>query len=174
MSTPSHLARHNITVLNQGLQLLSRLDDGQYTRVQPPVYTSCVGAHFRHALDHYINLLSGWPGGEVNYHERMRERGVEEHRRFAMEKIEHLVRGLSAITEADVENELRVKVEEEDPHAESDRWTRSTLHRELDFLLSHTIHHYALIALILRTQGVDPGPDFGVAPATLRYWQTQS
>jgi hypothetical protein len=42
--------------------------------------------------------------------------------------------------------------------------------RELQYLLSHTIHHYAIIGSILRAQGVEPGPDFGVAPSTLRHW----
>jgi hypothetical protein len=39
----------------------------------------------------------------------------------------------------------------------------------LQFLLSHTVHHFALMALILRAQGADPGDDFGVAPSTLEH-----
>jgi hypothetical protein len=50
-------------------------------------------------------------------------------------------------------------------------WGRSSAERELQFLLSHTVHHYALIALMLRTQGYEPGAEFGVAPSTLAYWK---
>lgn len=48
-------------------------------------------------------------------------------------------------------------------------WVLSTLERELQFLASHTVHHYALIALTLRAQGVTVGTDFGMAPSTLRH-----
>jgi hypothetical protein len=50
----------------------------------------------------------------------------------------------------------------------------STALRELQFLVSHTVHHYAVIALILRARGLEPGPDFGVAPSTLKYEQETS
>jgi hypothetical protein len=52
-------------------------------------------------------------------------------------------------------------------------WSRSTAARELQFLVSHTVHHYALIAFILRANGIDPGADFGVAPSTLAHRKSQ-
>jgi hypothetical protein len=45
--------------------------------------------------------------------------------------------------------------------------------RELQFLASHTVHHYALIAHLARDRGVGVAPEFGVAPATLDYWASQ-
>jgi hypothetical protein len=35
-------------------------------------------------------------------------------------------------------------------------------------LCSHAVHHFALIAMILRAHGIDVDPKFGVAPSTLR------
>ena len=52
-------------------------------------------------------------------------------------------------------------------------WTESSLERELLAVMSHTVHHYALIAIALRLGDFDPGVGFGVAPSTLRYWQEQ-
>jgi hypothetical protein len=43
----------------------------------------------------------------------------------------------------------------------------------LQFLLSHTIHHYALIASLLERRGVrvrDELSGFGVAASTLEHW----
>ncbi|MFW6292999.1 MAG: hypothetical protein ACOC7V_11860 [Spirochaetota bacterium] len=40
----------------------------------------------------------------------------------------------------------------------------STVERELAMLASHTVHHYAIIALILRIQDVPVPEEFGVAP----------
>jgi hypothetical protein len=42
--------------------------------------------------------------------------------------------------------------------------------RELGMLLSHTVHHYALIAMLLRARGIEPPADFGVAPSTRAHW----
>ena len=54
---------------------------------------------------------------------------------------------------------------------EAPRWAPSSVARELQFLVSHTVHHYAVIAAMLRPQGIEPGVDFGVAPSTLKYEQ---
>ncbi|MBP6670575.1 MAG: hypothetical protein KA180_14065, partial [Gemmatimonadales bacterium] len=47
-------------------------------------------------------------------------------------------------------------------------WSDSSVKRELQFLVSHTVHHYALIKELLRREGFDPGAEFGVAPSTLQ------
>ena len=44
--------------------------------------------------------------------------------------------------------------------------TTSTVGRELMFVISHTIHHNALIARLLDERAIDMGPRFGLAPAT--------
>ena len=49
-------------------------------------------------------------------------------------------------------------------------WADSSVERELQVLLSHTVHHYALIAVALRLHGHPVDEEFGVAPSTLRYW----
>ena len=45
----------------------------------------------------------------------------------------------------------------------------STLECECHFVLSHTIHHMALIALLAQRDGDDVQEAFGVAGSTLRY-----
>ena len=54
------------------------------------------------------------------------------------------------------------------------RWIVSTISRELQYLASHTVHHYALIALHLRDAGFTTDPDFGVAPSTLKHREAQA
>jgi hypothetical protein len=48
---------------------------------------------------------------------------------------------------------------------------RSSISREIEFVHSHTVHHHALIAEKLSSQGIETGRYFGVAPSTLEYWQ---
>ena len=52
-----------------------------------------------------------------------------------------------------------------------DPFLMSSVGRELLTLSTHTIHHFALIAITLRAHGVAVDPDFGVAPSTLRHRQ---
>ena len=45
----------------------------------------------------------------------------------------------------------------------------STFERECHFVLSHTVHHMALIALLAQCRGYCVHEEFGVAGSTLRY-----
>ena len=45
----------------------------------------------------------------------------------------------------------------------------SSIGRELQALSSHTIHHFALMAMTLQALGFQLDRDFGMAPSTLRY-----
>jgi hypothetical protein len=74
------------------------------------------------------------------------------------------------------ENDVRVR-EDHDVlvRAEAgDDWLPSTVSRELQALSSHTIHHLALVAIILRLQGIRLDPDFGMSPSTLRHHAASS
>ncbi|UCF67889.1 MAG: DinB family protein [Acidobacteriota bacterium] len=57
------------------------------------------------------------------------------------------------------------------PPVDRRTWSRSSVGRELRFLLSHTVHHFAIIGLMLRMLGGEPPAAFGVAPSTLDYWK---
>jgi hypothetical protein len=52
-----------------------------------------------------------------------------------------------------------------------DLWCPSSGLRELEFLQSHAIHHYALIAQRLSAVGFAVPEDSGVAPSTLEHWR---
>ncbi len=45
----------------------------------------------------------------------------------------------------------------------------STLGREISYAVMHAVHHYALIGIMCRLQGVEVPKGFGVAPSTQRY-----
>ena len=70
---------------------------------------------------------------------------------------------------------MRVEKIEGDALAEEDNpeFSRSSVLRELQFLVSHTVHHYAIIKLHLQLQGCDTARlvSFGVAPSTQSYRQ---
>jgi hypothetical protein len=80
----------------------------------------------------------------------------------AAAKICTILRRLEALTFLE-DHLLEVRVENGDGHL------TSSVGRELQALSSHTIHHFALIAVTLRLHGIQVDPIFGTSPSTLRY-----
>lgn len=165
--TTSGLIADNLAALRQAADLLERLDDETFGKNNHALALSSVGGHLRHCLDFYQNFLAGLAVGRINYDHRERDERIEKSRLFAMAKIKSVIEGLSQMGAAELEALMEVSAETPD----ASEWSHSSVKRELQFLLSHTIHHYALVAVALRAQGFDPGGDFGVAPSTLRYWR---
>jgi len=163
----SYLIDDNIETLKQGIGLIARLDDRLYTQPNPELSLSGAGAHFRHCIDFYHSFLAGVGSGRINYDLRERDERLERNRLFAIARLNAVIEGLSRSPVIEDDRAIETLLE---GSLDSD-WSISSLKRELQFLLSHTIHHYALIALALRSQGFDPGAEFGVAPSTLRHWR---
>lgn len=170
-TTDDHSTRRliddNIEALKQGIELIARLDDRLYTQPNRELSLGGVGAHFRHCIDFYHSFLAGAESGRINYDLRERDERLEKNRLFAIAKLNALTVDLSRVSVMEDGRMFETLLE---GSSDSD-WSTSSLKRELQFLLSHTIHHYALVALTLRSQGFDPGAEFGVAPSTLRYWR---
>ena len=175
------LALLNVTLLHQGRKLIEAMSDEAFTVAIPPLSNHGVGCHFRHCLDYYQCFLDGVEAGRINYDHRRREPRLETERGYALGVIDHTVERLEAAT-ATGDRPLAVSgdsagappLAEEGSAGDGLIWSRSTLLRELQGLVSHTVHHYALISMLLRTLHIDPGPEFGVAPSTLEHWKEQT
>lgn len=158
--------------LTQSIALLERLDDKSYTGTNGLPVASGVGAHLRHCIDFYECFLRGAKTGRVNYNERTRENLIETDRNFAITKLRIIISELEFLS-LEEDAALYVCIENGDAENPSS-WCRSSFGRELQFLLSHTTHHYALIALMLKLQGQTVDERFGVTPSTLKHWKTQN
>ncbi len=163
------LIRDNCDFLKQGIDLLERHSNETYVKSDVRSFGSSIGSHIRHVLDHYASFVAGIESGVVNYDARVRDTADENDARSGIERAKHLLRELERATlDPNQEVNVIVSANTEDDDARS----RSTFGRELKFLASHTVHHYALIAIASRMQGIDPADTFGVAPSTLKYMQT--
>lgn len=156
------LIAENIKALREAQKLLECMDDRTFTNVDAPTFTSSIGAQLRHCLDFYQCFLSGVKNGQVDYDLRERDEVTEHSRARALERITTTTELLWKLSLADEAATLRVK-------QDSPYWSTSSLRRELQFLLSHLVHHQALVAVMLRVQGFVMNEDIGVAPATLAY-----
>lgn len=172
MSLP--VVEQNLHFLRQGAALLRQFDDGTYARpTSDRPRAAGVGPHLRHCLDFYRCFLRDLDGGRIDYDLRDRQPELETSTAAARTAIGSIMADLFLIEPEQGSREILVhhdEVAEEEP---TTSWQRSTVARELRFLASHTVHHYALIAHLAREQGIEPGDEFGVAPATLEFWATQ-
>ncbi len=162
----------NLAFLQQGIALLEQLTTEQFRHSNPPLYIGGIGPHLRHCLDHYHSLIDGLGTGHIDYDIRQRDPRIEEDPAFAIDIIQQLSEGLSALNQE--HDDLRLDVKMDCGTVEDEPWASSSVKRELQFLISHTVHHYAIIAMICRDQGIEPDPGFGIAPSTLKYQRTQS
>ena len=167
------LVAQTLEVLGQGRELLAQLDDESYARREPVVSEGGIGSHVRHCIDFYRSFLEGLERGEVDYDLRGRSASVETDRGLAAREWEGVVTALTALEGSfAAEDALRVRMERDARGAAGvASWSSSSVGRELRFLLSHTLHHYALIAVILRLAGRPVRDGFGVALSTLRHWE---
>ncbi len=156
----------NIAALEEGAELLSVLKGSQYTEGYKPAFHSTIGAHFRHVLEHYRCFLRQRESLQFCYDSRERDQSLETDIKYAKRTINELIQGLKNIQSS--EFELAYEIVDE----QSQGPVKTNLQRELLFLQSHTVHHYAIIGAMTRAFGNHTDDEFGVAIATRTHQRT--
>ena len=160
----------NRGLLNQACTLIDSIPPPVYAEALPDLGLASFGSHLRHILDFYCQLLTGICGnGSVNYDQRERRLEIEEDPAAGRARLEEILGELDRLRTSQTQD-LRVRCDALPIHPDQDPFTASSLERELQSTLSHTIHHFALMRVGLRARGIFPMEDFGVAPSTLRHW----
>lgn len=161
------LIQINIRWLRQALRLLEIVDDTTYRATR-------AGAHLRHVVEFYQSFLAGLEFSHIDYDARKRDQAIERSRDAAASAIRAIIHALETDPELAGERLVWVRMEDAEANGVRDGFMESSISRELQVLSSHTVHHFALIAMMLRAQGVQLDADFGVAPSTLRYRAVKS
>jgi hypothetical protein len=178
-----YLITINIAWLHQAEALLTRINDGVY-KASPSslaphkasVYQemSTASAHLRHILEFYECFLAGLVGRRIDYDDRKRDLAVETSRQAAQARIRLLIHRLETEPALRIDSMVSVRIEDSAGSRLPEPFLVSSVGRELQVLSSHTVHHFALMAMTLRALGVFIDPDFGVALSTLRYRASQA
>jgi hypothetical protein len=158
----------NCDTLEQSRLLLALLDDDDYGRKHPFCFHSSIGGHYRHVLDHYFSFLKGGVQGIVSYEARDRDPRLETESAYASRRAQEVCEALRSLNRQQLRRPLLMR-SEFGRQAEEQSYAPSSQLRELEFLLSHTVHHFALIGAICGVEGIELPPDFGLAPSTLRH-----
>jgi uncharacterized damage-inducible protein DinB len=130
--------------------------------------SSSIGAHIRHIFDRFHCLFAGLADASIDYDARKRDSEIEENVEAAMFALESIARRVEQLRQLPFSNELigvRESVLSSGPAVE----ITSTLERELMGLVTHSIHHLAIIALLAKSFGHQMDSDFGKAPSTIVY-----
>ncbi len=133
-----------------------------------PPYQRPVGAHLRHVIEHIESLLDARGAATLDYDDRPRDLLLECEPRFARERLRMLQQRLAALRGDDLERPLRLSGRA-GLAGELAFEVSSTLGRELAFVASHTVHHYALLVAHCARRGLPLPADFGKAPATVAH-----
>lgn len=158
----------NLHVIRQAINLLPALGGERYRRKLPVCYHASIGAHLRHIIEHFQGFLDGLETDRIDYENRPRNREIEADPEAALDALAMVTERLGNLRTCSTNHTLGVAAETVPGFV-----TSSSVLRELEFLLSHTIHHYALIGTLARLQGFEPEITFGLAPSTLRYQEKE-
>ena len=157
------LLRYNIDVLDQGLKVIDA-----HAAAPGSDYASHTGPHLRHIIEHYEALTLHIATRSVDYDTRARDRGPEQDPQLAAARIKALQQQLAMLDTRNIEAPIAVHLRG-GLSGEENFVSYSTLARELLFVASHAVHHYALIQVHCKAQGICLGQDFGKAPSTVRH-----
>ncbi len=171
------LAEENIQLLTQAIDLVQQLSSEQFC-YKDYVAQSSIGKHLRHILDFYAAFFHGLSAvqkqlREIDYDQRNRDPQLERDPR----SFEYQAREFQArLSRLDSENSLPMSVQVNSCEGLSGKHSSagSGIARELQFLLGHTIHHYAIINLVLRLQRIPVPEGFGTSYSTCLYQQSQA
>lgn len=158
-------------LLRQLADLVESLSDAKYSQKPVGVVTNSIGGHVRHNLDHIDALLRGLRAGDICYDHRDRGTDIETDRAEALAAISRLEREVDEFPweEAPAELELTALLAPDLPPLR----VATSPGRELAFVVSHTIHHNALIGVMVKLLGGVPPADFGYAPSTVAHLRSQ-
>lgn len=156
-----------LSVLNQIYDLISQLNDAEFTAALELLNGNTIGKHVRHITEFFDLLISGCVFGVINYDLRKHDELLETSTKAAMAKIEKLKSSISTLS-LDEELILEVNYTSNDEEKET---IKSSVGRELAYNIEHAIHHMAIIKIAIWTvfPKVILADHFGVAYSTVRY-----
>jgi hypothetical protein len=149
--------------------VLSMMDDKQFSKPLNIFSGSSIGMHARHTIEFYQCLLFQYEKDPIiNYDKRKRDPLLENNLKYFTNTIIQLITKLAELDKSSLDTPLSITNDCE--HYSADIIS-SNLARELHYNLEHTIHHAAFIkiGILSLMPDVQLPKTFGIAPSTLRH-----
>jgi hypothetical protein len=149
--------------------VVTLLDDAQFSKPLTIFSGSSVGMHARHIIEFYQCLLFQYGNGQVvNYDSRKRDLLLQSKLEYFTLMVNVLIETIENFDKDSLEGPLSITNDCEHGEAEL---ISSNLARELHYNLEHTIHHAAFIKIgvLCFMPDAELPKTFGIAPSTLRH-----
>jgi len=166
------ITKATIEVLDQGLTVLEKISDSDYTTKLELVYNGTIGGHYRHILEHFTTLFESHAEGFVNYDLRKRDLQIETSRTAAITATQNLKAKWQELNSELYGQSLEMngKLSHE---IEESMMIQTTFGREVVYSIAHANHHYAIIGVMCAILECPTDGEFGIAPSTTRHREKQ-
>ncbi|MBV6879985.1 DinB family protein [Epilithonimonas ginsengisoli] len=154
-------------ILTEQQNLLKKISAEIYTQSIPSLDGSTIGGHTRHIIEFLEILLNSYHTNEINYDERQRNLELEKNPEKAMEVISEILSNIDLSNKNLILKQTVGTVSLEIP---------TNFYRELLYNIEHYIHHQALIKVAFNEIKMSHllNKNFGIAPSTIQYRETQN
>ncbi len=156
------LINFNIQLLDQAATIID-----VFKTQATDTFAVVVGPHLRHVVEHYEALVFS-TSKLIDYDSRERDRRVEQDPAVALQRVLGIQSQLRQPAQSLLHAPLQVRFLG-GLRAEHQFTADSSFQRELLFVASHAVHHFAIIQLHCAATGIVLPPQLGKAPATLAY-----
>lgn len=152
-------------VLTQAQSYVELVTPAQYSDVISPQFMSSAGAHIRHIIDYYQAFIDGIETGIIDYDSRRRNTAIEIEPQLAWNKLAQIKEKILTLDEQSLYQDIMLTTEVSISECVVQQ-VPSSLARELIFVGSHAVHHFAMIKQISNMQQLALPNNFGIAPST--------
>uniref|UniRef100_UPI004049B01A DinB family protein n=1 Tax=Flavobacterium sp. TaxID=239 RepID=UPI004049B01A len=145
----------------QIIELLHQLKEEEYIFCHSELSNASIGEHTRHIIELYQQLLKSYASGIVNYDKRERNIIIQTNKKEAISAIHNIIENI------DLDN---IEMTLEQGVKEVNFQVATNYYRELLYNLEHSIHHQALIkVVVLKNKNLQLCSEFGIAKSTIEY-----
>ncbi|CAD7808946.1 hypothetical protein CHRY9390_01915 [Chryseobacterium aquaeductus] len=154
-------------ILNEQQDLLRKISPEIYTHQIPSLDGSTIGGHTRHIIEFLEVLLNSYHTNQINYDDRQRNLELEKNPEKAIQIISEILAGINLPNKNLIINQTVGTISLEIP---------TNFFRELLYNIEHCIHHQALIKVAFNEIKISHllNKNFGIAPSTIQYRETQN
>ena len=157
------------SVFNQLSSLLIQLKNSQYSAPLEALNNNSIGKHVRHIIEFYQYLIESNNEGRIlDYDNRKRNQVYENHTDEAIVAFQNIMERLNDVKNCSRIIKLKFLA---CPDEGNKIELNSSIERELAYNLEHSIHHMAIIAIIIKLHypEIKLEKKIGVAPSTIKY-----
>lgn len=160
----------NLDILNQFKSVLVQFDASEYKKALKILNNVSLGQHTRHIIEFYICLFNSLESGIVNYDSRERDLRIESDLEYATLQLNIIIEKFKTnFIDKNISLEFSLGMD-------NFSLVNTTFHRELTYLMEHTIHHLAIINIAVNAffHKIILPSNFGVAYSTIQYNQSKN